>query len=126
MPINMDYLSSLYDQAKAAHPISEESLMELDKLDRYLIEHFRLTFGNRIMRQMKDFVPCYVACGGTEIDGIDFMFAKKILRKFESLGLGFIRDELDGLIAYLNHVYGEDNFKVSKNYLLRLKKMSGS
>lgn len=125
MPVNMDYLSSLYDKAKADYPVSEEALMELDKLDGYLIEHFRLTFGNRIMRQMKDFVPCYVACGGTEIDGIDFMFAKKILRKFESLGLGFIRDEIDGLIEYLDHVYGEENFKVSKTYLLRLKKMSG-
>ena len=125
LPINMEYLTSLYEQAKKEHPLSEEALMELDKLDSYLIEHFRLTFGNRILRQMKDFVPCYVACGGTEIDGIDFMFAKKILRKFESLGLGFIRDEIDGLIDYLNHVYGEKNFKVSKTYLMRLKKMSG-
>lgn len=126
LPIKMDYLQSLYGKAKEEHPLSEESLMELDKLDRYLIEHFRLTFGNRILRQMKDFVPCYVACGGTEIDGIDFMFAKKILRKFESLGLGFIRDEIDGLIDYLNHVYGEENFRVSKTYLARLKKMSGA
>ena len=54
------------------------------------------------------------------------MFAKKILRKFESLGLGFIRDEIDGLIDYLNHVYGEENFRVSKTYLARLKKMSGA
>lgn len=100
--------------------------MQLDKLDAYLIEHFRLTFGNRILRQMKDFVPCYVACGGTEINGIDFMFAKKILRKFESLGLGFIRDEIDGLIDYLDHVFGEENFRVSKTYLARLKKMSGA
>lgn len=125
LPIKYTYLVSLYNEAKQKHPVSEENLMELDKLDRYLIDHFRLTFGNRIMRQIKDFVPCYVACGGTEIDGIDFMFAKKILRKFESLGLGFIRDELDGLITYLNDVYGEDNFKVSKSYLLRLKKLSG-
>lgn len=126
IPINMDYLNSLYEKAKKDYPLSEESLMELDRLDTYLIEHFRLTFGNRILRQMKDFVPCYVACGGTEIDGIDFMFAKKILRKFESLGLGFIRDEIDGLIDYLNHVYGEENFRVSKTYLARLKKMSGA
>ncbi|MDY5576974.1 MAG: hypothetical protein SPF70_05785 [Lachnospiraceae bacterium] len=126
MRIQSSYLISLYAQAKNDYPISEENLMQLDKLDQYLIEHFRLTFGNRILRQMKDFVPCYVACGGTELDGIDFMFAKKILRKFESLGLGFIRDEIDGLIEYLNHVYGSENFKVSKNYLLRLKKMSGS
>ena len=98
--------------------------MEMDKLDNYLIQHFRLTFGNRIMRQMKDFVPCYVACGGTEIDGIDFIFSAKILRKFESLGLGFIRDEIDGLITYLDYVFGEENMQISKDYLLRLKKMS--
>ena len=35
------------------------------------------------------------------------------------------RDEIDGLIEYLDHVYGEENFRVSKTYLLRLKKMSG-
>ncbi len=126
MPISMTYLTSLYDKAKQDYPLSEEMLMQLDKLDAYLIEHFRLTFGNRILRQMKDFVPCYVACGGTEINGIDFMFAKKILRKFESLGLGFIRDEIDGLIDYLDHVFGEENFRVSKTYLARLKKMSGA
>jgi hypothetical protein len=125
MRIQSSYLQELYAQAKEKYPISEENLLQLEKLDQYLIEHFRLTFGNRILRQMKEFVPCYVACGGTEIDGIDFMFAKKILRKFESLGLGFIRDEIDGLIEYLNHVYGTENFRVSKNYLFRLKKMSG-
>ncbi len=126
MRIHAGYLNSLYDQAKAEYGISEENLMQLDQLDKYLIEHFRLTFGNRILKQIKDFVPCYVACGGTELDGIDFMFAKKILRKFESLGLGFIRDEIDGLIEYLNHVFGTENFKVSKEYLTRLKKQSGS
>lgn len=126
MGIDKNYLNSLYEKAKEDNPISEESLMELEKLDTYLIEHFRLTFGNRILRQIKDFVPCYVACGGNEIDGIDFMFAKKILRKFESLGLGFIRDEIDGLIDYLNHVYGEQQFNTSKTYLKRLKKMSGA
>ena len=100
--------------------------MELDKLDSYLIKHFRLTFGNRILRQIKDFVPCYIACGGTELGGIDFMLAKKILRKFESLGLGFIRDEIDGLILYLDKTFGEQEMNISKDYLRRLKKMSGS
>lgn len=127
-PIRLSYnhLAELYAEAKEKYPISESNLMLLDKLDKYLIEHFRLTFGNRIMRQMKEFVPCYVACGGTEIDGIDFMFAKKILRKFESLGLGFIRDELDSLVVYLDHEFGSENMKVSKAYLARLKRMSGN
>ena len=127
-PVRLSYnhLAALYAEAKEKYPISESNLMLLDKLDQYLIEHFRLTFGNRIMRQIKDFVPCYVACGGTEIDGIDFMFAKKILRKFESLGLGFIRDELDGLVVYLDHEFGSENMKISKAYLARLKRMSGN
>ena len=127
-PIRLSYqhLISLYEDAKKRYPISEEMMLEMDKLDSYLIKHFRLTFGNRIMKQMKDYVPCYVACGGTEIDGIDFIFAAKILRKFESLGMGFIRDELDGLITYMDHVFGEENMQISKNYLLRLKKMGMS
>jgi len=122
--LSYKHLVKLYDEAKEKYPISESILMEMDKLDAYLIKHFRLTFGNRIMKQMKDYVPCYVACGGTEIGGIDFIFACKILRKFESLGMGFIRDEIDGLITYLDHVFGEENMQISKNYLRRLKKLS--
>ena len=126
MRLSYSHMDALYKEAKEKYPISEENLVLLDKLDAYLVEHFRLTFGNRILRQMKDYVPCYIACGGTEIDGIDFMFAKKILRKFESLGLGFIRDELDGLILYLDNMFGVENFTISKSYLRRLKKMSGN
>ena len=126
MRLSYKHMAKLYDEAKQKYPVSEENLILLDKLDKYLIGHFRLTFGNRIMRQMKDFVPCYVACGGTEIDGIDFMFAKKILRKFESLGLGFIRDELDSLVAYLDSEFGSENMSISKAYLARLKRMSGN
>lgn len=126
MRVSYTYLNALYDVAKENYPISEQMLLELEKLDAYLIKHFRLTFGNRILRQIKDFVPCYIACGGTEMDGIDFMFAKKILRKFESLGLGFIRDEIDGLILYLEKTFGEEEFKISREYLQRLKRMSGN
>lgn len=125
MYLSASHMFEMYEEAKQKYSISAENLAELDKLDKYLIAHFRITFGNRILRQMKDFVPCYIACGGTEIDGIDFMFAKKILRKFESLGIGFIRDELDGLILYLDNAFGPENFKISKAYLARLKKMSG-
>lgn len=126
MRLSYKHMEKLYEEAKKKYPVSDENLIKLDKLDKYLIDHFRLTFGNRITRQTKDFVPCYVACGGTEIDGIDFMFAKKILRKFESLGLGFIRDELDGLVVYLNHEFGSENMHISKAYLARLKRMSGN
>lgn len=38
---------------------------KLQKLDHYLMTRFKLAFGNRIMKQMYDFIPVYVACGGT-------------------------------------------------------------
>ena len=83
----------------------------------------RLAFGNRIIEQLKDFVPVYVACGGTEVDGIDYVLATKVFRKFESLNLSFIRDEIDGLIKYLDKMFGRENMQESKAYLNRLKKL---
>ena len=49
---------------------------EVEKqIDDYVIEHFRIAFGNRIMKQINTFVPVYVACGRSEIEGIDFMLS---------------------------------------------------
>ena len=93
-------------------------------MDQYLISHFRLSFGNRIMKQIRLFVPVYVACGGKEIDGLDFMIAKKVLRKFESLNLGFIKDEIGKYIKYLDRVFGKENFSICKEYLHRMEKMN--
>ena len=65
----------------------------------------------------------FVGCGGTEIDGLDFVLCHKILRKFEALNLSFIRDEIGGLITYLNKHFGKSNMKESKEYLERLQKL---
>lgn len=122
--ITADHLMSMFDEAKKLYPISQENLKKLDEMDAYVIKHFRLAFGNRIMKQIKDFVPCYVACGGTEIDGIDFMVAKKILRKFESLNMGFIKDELHKFVIYLDKTFGKTNMQICKEYLNRMQRMS--
>jgi hypothetical protein len=123
--LNLSYkhLERLFDEAKAKYKVSEENLKKIEVLDDYVIEHFRLAFGNRIVKQLRDFVPVYVACGGTEIDGIDYVLANKILRKFESLNLAFIRDEIEGLIAYLSELFGKENMLESKAYLARLQKL---
>ena len=122
--VRADHLSQLFEEAKKKYPISEENLKKLDEMDAYVIKHFRLAFGNRIMKQLKAFVPCFVACGGTEIDGIDFIVAKKILRKFESLNMGFIKDELHKFVLYLDKAFGKQNMQICKEYLERMQKMS--
>ena len=40
-----------------------------------------------------------VACGGDEIEGLDYLLATKVFRKFEVLNLSLIRDEIKGLEA---------------------------
>lgn len=120
--INSSYLESLFNKAKAEHPVSQDTLNKLEDMDNYVIEHFRLAFGNRIVKHIKEFVPVYVACGGTELDGFDYILCKKVLRKFEQLNLSFIRDEIDGFVKFLDKTFGKENMTECKEYLARLKK----
>lgn len=121
--ISYKHLEKMFKEAQEKYVVSQENIKKFDDMDNYVIEHFRLAFGNRIVKQLKEFVPVYVACGGTEIDGLDYVLCNKILRKFESLNLAYIRDEIDGYIEYLNVHFGEENMTESKEYLTRLKKL---
>ncbi len=121
--INYHHFEALLNEAKAKYPLSEENIRKIGLLDDYVIEHFRIAFGNRIMKQMRDFVPSYVGCGGTEIQALDCVLARKVFRKFESLNLAYIRDEIDGLVAYMDELFGSENMNECKSYLMMLKKL---
>ena len=120
--INASYLESLFDEAVEKYPLTPKGEKQVKDIDDYVIQHFRIAFGNRIMKQIKTFVPVYVACGGKEIEAIDYFIAKKILRKFEQLSIAFIRDEIDPFIAFLNKNYGKDVMKECIEFLERIKK----
>ena len=64
----------------------------------------------------------YVACGGEELDAIDYMLATKVFRKFESLNLSLIRDEIRGLILFLDNMFGKGMMKECIVFLQRLQK----
>jgi len=123
MNINSSYLEGLFADAKSKYPLTKEMESKINDMDDYVIKHFRIAFGNRIVKQMRDFVATYVACGGKEVDGVDYYIARKILRKFEQLNLAYIRDEIDPFIEFLDKAFGKENFMECKDYLLRLKKM---
>ena len=122
--INFSYLDGLFKSAIQDNPISQETLDKIELMDNYVIQHFRIAFGNRIVSHMKKFVPVYVACGGDEIAGVDYFIAKKILRKFEQLNIAYIRDELDPYVNFLDKTFGKNKMKECIEYLLRLKKLS--
>ena len=122
--INFTYLDNLFIKAMQDNPITQETLDKIDEMDNYVIQHFRIAFGNRIVAHMKKFVPVFVACGGDEIDGVDYFIAKKILRKFEQLNLAYIKDEIDPYIDFLDKTFGKNKMKECIEYLLRLKKIA--
>ncbi len=120
--INASYLESLFKEAVNNVKVSEKNMEKVVAMDDYIIKHFRVSFGNRIMKQLNTFVPVYMACGGKEVDGIDYFIAKKIFRKFEQLNAALILDEIDPFIAYLNKEFGDGAMKECIEYLVRIKK----
>ena len=119
--ITSHHLEQMFAQAKQDYPISQETEEMLQKLDNYLQTRFKLAFGNRIIKQMHDFIPVYVACGGTELDGMDYIVARKVLKKLESMNITFVRDEIRSLIEYIEKVFGKANMPDSKAYLTRIQ-----
>ena len=121
--VTAEHLQYMFRKAKVEHPISDEMLDNLQKLDQYLQTRFKLAFGNRIMKQMYDFIPVYVACGGTELGAMDYIIARKVLKKFESMNVSFVRDEITGLINYIEKTFGKAGMEDSKAYLRRIQNL---
>ena len=124
MDVNYTYLDQLFAQAMIDNAVSKDTLDKIEIMDNYVIQHFRIAFGNRIVAQMKKFVPVFVGCGGDEVEGIDYFLARKVLRKFEQLNISYIRDEIDPYIDFLNKTFGKDKMKECIEYLTRLKKLT--
>ena len=121
--VTAEHLEYLFQKAQVDYPISDELMDKMQKLDNYLITRFKLSFGNRIMKQLYDFIPVYVACGGTELGGMDYIVARKVLKKFESMNVTFVRDEITGLITYIDKLFGKAEMQDSKAYLRRIQNL---
>lgn len=82
-PVSLDALRSAFDKARAvfgkeakeAYAFLDESFADV------LGRRFRVGWGNRLERQMLDFVPVVVAAGGTVGEAVDHILATKLLRK---------------------------------------------
>ena len=122
MQVSYSYVNSLYEQAVNESPLEQKYLDMIEQLDNFVIKKFRVAFGNRIIKQLKIFAPVYAACGGDVLEAIDHVLATKVFRKFESLNLSLIRDEIKGLINYLNTLFGKNKMVSSIEFLERLQR----
>lgn len=115
-------LEAQFAQARSQVRMSAEGEQKLAQLDEHLRTHLGITFGNRIMRQLREYVPVMVACGGTQTGAMDDILARKILRKLEQLSPVLLRSEIPVLLTLLEELFGEDQMPLSREYLARLLK----
>ena len=122
MHLSAERFQELVAEALIEYEITERNLKRLKKLDEYLIETFHITFGNRIMKQIKTYIPVFVACGGDELDALDDILAKKVLRKLESQNPVYVRSASEGFCNFLDELFGQDRMKQCKDYMHRLER----
>ena len=109
-------------RAQKEYEVTARNLRRLEALDQYLLEHFHITFGNRIMKQIRSYIPVYVACGGDELEALDDILSKKILRKLEMQNPIYLRSASAGLSAYFDELFGDDRMPLCKEFVARLQR----
>ncbi|MDD4070136.1 MAG: hypothetical protein PHF05_06760 [Candidatus Izemoplasmatales bacterium] len=116
------YLKEKFSQALRENMISQKTMDNLIKLDNFITQKFEITFGNRIMKQIMVFLPTYMSCGGNELEGLDYLVSRKIIRKFEALNLPFLQDELQELLTVIDRLFGRQSFEDSRKMIQKFMK----
>lgn len=82
-PVAFKALQAAFDKAIDAH--SEEAEKAYEFLDSALADilgkRFGVGWGNRLQRQMHNYVPVIISCGGSTGEATDHILATKLLRK---------------------------------------------
>ena len=121
-PISADRFAKLAEAAGKEYAVSARNRQRLQFLDAYLIEHFHVTFGNRIMKQINTYIPVFIACGGDELTALDDILAKKVVRKLETQNPIYLRGAAEGLLNYLDELFGQDRMTACKEVIQRLRR----
>ena len=121
-PISASDFTALVDKAIKEYGVSRRNAKRLEELDKYLIEHFHITFGNRIMKQINTYIPVYVACGGDELMALDDILSKKVIRKLETQNPIYLRNSAEGLLSFIDDLFGVDKMPICKEHIHRLQR----
>ena len=122
IPMSAEHFARLAEEATKTYAVSSRNRKRLQLLDEYMIEHFHITFGNRIMKQIHTYIPVFIACGGDELVALDDILAKKVIRKLETQNPIYLRGAADGLLSYLDDLFGPEHMTACRDAIARLKR----
>ena len=93
--ISYGTFKTLFNKAKKEYVFDCAANPAIKDIDNYLKEHFKVSFGNRILDQINKFVPVYVAASFVSkpkkeeeenvyiYEALDYQITNKVLRKLE-------------------------------------------
>ena len=122
IPMSAEHFARMAEAAAKTYAVSSRNRKRLQMLDQYMIEHFHITFGNRIMKQIHTYIPVFIACGGDELVAQDDILAKKVIRKLETQNPIYLRGDADGLLSYLDDLFGPEHMTACREAIARLKR----
>jgi len=122
--ISSEQLLQLFKEAQEnnANRLNDEERARFKQLCDFVLETFNITFGNRIMNQIENFVPVYVALGGTKTEALDFIFSRKVMRKLQGKYDEYVKDGLTKMVRFINTLYGKDQLPYTEESIVELRK----
>lgn len=122
--ISSEELLDLFKEAQAneANRLNDEERAKFKQLCNFVLDTFNVTFGNRIMNQIENFVPVYVALGGTKTEALDFIFSRKVMRKLQGKYDEYVKDGLTKMVRFINGLYGKDQLPYTEESIVELRK----
>ena len=118
--ISAEQFEALVNNAIKEYEVSGRNKQRLQELDKYLIEKFHITFGNRIMKQILTYIPVYISCGGDELVALDDILSKKVIRKLETQNPIYLRHAAEGLLSFIDELFGEGNMPICREHIMRI------
>lgn len=107
----------LINEAKKTYNNYENLDEKIDLFNKIINDHFQINFGNRMVNQLKTYIPVYIACGGNEEEAFDSFVTRKILRKLEGKDALKINSEITPFIDEINTEFGKDSLQLCKEYV---------
>ena len=120
MKVSSEQFEKMVAVALKEYEVSRRNRKRLEALDAYLIENFHITFGNRIMKQILQYIPVYISCGGDELVALDDILSKKVIRKLETQNPIYLRNAAEGLLSFIDDLFGAENMTLCKEHIARI------
>ena len=120
-PIRLSYskLKMLVDNALSdeKNKMTQADYDKLFVVTNYIYDQFEVAFGNRVMNQIEQLVPIFVASGGKKENALDFILARKVLVKLEGRFEEFVKPALKTILDLLDKTYGSKEFPLSRKQI---------